>query len=194
MKFLVLICTLPERANMLRRLIRTLDRQKAKYGGLVGYKIHDAGRSMSTGQKRNQLIEQSQSDYFSFVDDDDMISDNYVDEIYNAIQSGPDVVTFNGYMTTNGRDKKKFTIKLGSRYEERGGHYYRFPNHLCAFKREKVNMIKFPELWMQEDFQWAKQIHDRRLLRTEVHIPYDLYWYDFISNKPNYASSPRLRR
>ncbi len=187
MKFLMLICTLPERASKLKRLTRALDNQIDKFPREAGYMLHDAGRSMTTGQKRNQLIEQSQSTYFSFIDDDDLVSDEYVPSIMEAILKNPDVITFNGYMTTNGMKRQNFTIKLGSRYEEKNGHFYRFPNHLCVFKRDKVNMVKFPELWAQEDFQWAKQIHDRRLLKTEVHIDKDLYWYDFISTKPSYA-------
>jgi glycosyltransferase involved in cell wall biosynthesis len=149
---------------------------------------------MSTGTKRNQLIEQSQSEYFSFCDDDDLVSDNYVSSIMTAIESKPDVVTFNGYMTTNGLNRRNFTIKLNSRYEEKNGHYYRFPNHLCAFKREKVQGIKFPDIWVQEDFQWAKQIHDRRILKTEVHLREDLYWYDYISTKPSYNVTTRIRK
>src|SRR5688500_3201644 len=78
MTFLILICTLPERANKLRRLTSTLDKQKAKYNGLVDYKINDRGRDFPTGAKRNNLIEGSQSDYFSFCDDDDLVSDSYV--------------------------------------------------------------------------------------------------------------------
>lgn len=179
MKFLILICTLPERADKLKRLTTTLDKQISKFNGVVSYKCHDAGRSLTTGRKRNMLIEGSESDYFSFVDDDDNVSDHYVNSIMNAIYTGPDVVTFCGHMTTNGANRREFTIKLGSKYEEKDGHYYRFPNHLCAFKRDKVNMVKFPELWLQEDFIWAKQINDRRLLKTEVHIESDLYWYDY---------------
>ena len=177
----ILICTLPERDFKRKRLTDSLDKQ-LRSG--VGYKLHDAGRSMTTGQKRNQLIEQTQSTYFSFIDDDDLVSDEYVSSIMEAILKNPDVITFNGYMTTNGMKRQDFTIKLGSRYEERNGHFYRFPNHLCVFKRDKVNMIKFPELWSGEDYQWAKQVHDRRILKTEVHIEKDLYWYDFISTKP----------
>jgi glycosyltransferase involved in cell wall biosynthesis len=188
--FLILICTLPERVNLLRRLTNELDKQKAKYPGLVDYKCHDAGRAMTTGQKRNQLIEQSMSDYFSFCDDDDMVSTDYIEKIMTAIESNPDVVTFNGYMTTNGRDRRGFTIKLGSKYEERDRHYYRFPNHLCAFKRDKVNHIKFPEVWVQEDYIWAKTINDRKLLKTEVHIESDLYYYEFRTDKPSYNERP----
>src|SRR3989337_820046 len=160
MTFLILICTLPERAQKLRRLTSTLDKQISKHPS-VSYKIHDAGRSMTTGAKRNQLIEQSQSDYFSFVDDDDLVSDHYVNSIMNAIATVPDVVTFNGYMTTNGINRREFTIKLGSKYEERNGHYYRFPNHLCAFRRDKVRHVKFPNQHLQEDWIWAKELNDR---------------------------------
>src|SRR6188474_3179710 len=101
MTFLILICTLPERSNQLKRLTTELDRQKVKFPGLVDYKIHDAGRMIPTGRKRNMLIEQSQSDYFSFCDDDDMVSDNYIYYIMNAIElKQPDVITFRGFMTT----------------------------------------------------------------------------------------------
>lgn len=191
MKFVILICTLPERADKLKRLTTALDKQIAKYNGQVSYRCHDAGRSLSTGRKRNMLIEGSQSDYFSFVDDDDLVSSHYVDSIMNAIESVPDVVTFCGYMTTNGANRREFTIKLGSKYEEKNGHYYRFPNHLCAFKRDKVQHVKFPDQYVQEDWLWAKAINDQRLLKTEVHIKSDLYHYQFETTKPSYGHKRR---
>src|SRR5688572_1478313 len=88
MTWMILICHLPERAEKLRRLTRALDRQKAKHKGVVDYKINDAGRSMPTGIKRNMLIEQTQSDYINFIDDDDEISENYVDEIVKGMETG----------------------------------------------------------------------------------------------------------
>lgn len=193
MKFLILICSLPERANKLRRLTTNLDRQKEKYRGLVNYKINDAGPSLPTGTKRNILIEQNHCEYFSFIDDDDSVSSDYVEQIMIAIENNPDVITFNGWMTTNGRDRRNFTIRLGSRYEEKNGHFYRFPNHLCVFKREKVSQVKFPDIWQMEDYQWAKAIHDRRLLKKEIHIEADLYWYDCWPKPKNYASRTNIR-
>lgn len=190
MKLAILICTLPERSGKLKRLTVSLDRQIEKHKD-VFYKLHDAGRSVPTGVKRNMLIEQTESEYFSFIDDDDWVSPDYVYKIATAIESKPDVVTFNGWMTTNGQNRRNFTIKLGEKYEERNRHYYRFPNHLCAFRRDKVQHIKFPATYFQEDFVWSKTINDRRLLKTEVHIESDLYWYDFQSNKPSYAKGIR---
>jgi len=188
-----LICTLPERANQLKRLTTELDRQKVKFPGLVDYKVHDAGRMIPTGRKRNMLIEQSQSDYFSFCDDDDMVSKDYIEQIMLATEKNPDVITFRGFMTTNGANRENFTIKLGSRYEQKNGHYYRFPNHLCAFKRDKVKHIKFPDQWVQEDYMWAKNIHDRGLLKTEVHIEADLYHYDCYPKQQVYARRAKIR-
>lgn len=188
----ILICTLPERADKLRRLTRSLDHQISARN-FAFYKVHDAGRSMSTGTKRNQLIEQSDSDYFSFIDDDDQVSGDYISSILQASETKPDVITFNGWMTTNGANRKNFTIKLGSEYTEKNGHYYRFPNHLCAFRREVVRHIKFPDVWQAEDYSWAKQINDRRLLKTSVHIEKDLYHYDFVSNKQPYRQIHPVR-
>lgn len=175
----ILICTLPERFDKLKRLKNILEPQVQRYKERVFISISDVGRQMPTGTKRNSLIEQTQSDYFCFIDDDDQVSGYYVDEIIKALATSPDVVTFQGWMTTNGTRKTNWTIKLGEKYEERNGHYYRWPNHLSVFKRSLVNRFKFPDVWLQEDFIWSKKIHDSGVLKSEVHIPLQLYHYEF---------------
>lgn len=178
----ILIPTLPERTRLLSRLKNILEPQVSKHPG-VEIKYHDAGRQMTTGEKRNHLINNCEGEYFSFIDDDDIVPAYYVEQLMKAIESSPDVITFIGHMTTNGRDRRDFTIKLGESYNERGGHYYRFPNHLCCFKKSLVQHIKFPHQHMQEDYIWAKQIHDRGILKSEVHIPIEMYHYDYSSVK-----------
>lgn len=175
----ILICTLPERFDKLKRLRNILDPQIDRYKDRVSIYLHDGGRQIPTGTKRNLLIEQSTSDYFCFCDDDDQVCSFYVDEIVKAIETGPDVVTFKGWMTTNGARRVDWTIKLGEKYEERNGHYYRWPNHLSVFKRALVNRFKFPDVWIQEDYIWSKAIRDSGVLKTEVHIPMQLYHYQF---------------
>lgn len=190
MKLAILIATLPERADKLKRLLSILEPQVRKRMGEVFYSLHDAGRSMPTGRKRNQLISQTESEYFVFIDDDDVIPDYYVDEILAAIEFTPDVITFNGYMTTNGQDRRDWTIRLGSEYTEKNGHYYRWPNHIVPMRREKVNGVSFPDVWVQEDYLWSKKIHELKLLKTEIHIDKEMYWYDKIHT----YSNRRLRR
>lgn len=174
----ILICTLPERADKLHRLLSVLKPQVSNYLDQVYYSVHDAGRTMPTGRKRNELINQTQSDYFVFIDDDDVVSTHYVHFILEAMKQNPDVITFNGWMTTNGQDRRNWTIKLGSDYKEENGHYYRWPNHIVPMRREAVRGVMFPEIWQQEDYLWSKKIRDLGLLKTSVHIDRDLYWYD----------------
>jgi glycosyltransferase involved in cell wall biosynthesis len=192
MTWAILIPTLPERSDKLRRLIKSLDRQKVDG---VYYKINDAGESMPTGTKRNMLIEQTESDYFSFIDDDDHISDSYVSKIVQALETNPDVVTFNGWYTEYGANRRNFTIRLGSKYydnpKDPNFYYHRFPNHLAVFKRSLVQHIKFPPIWQLEDFKWAEQIHNKGLCKTEFHIPEMLYHYD--CNPKKHAPRTKVR-
>jgi len=188
----ILICTLPERFEKLKRLKNILEPQVER-NKEVFISYNDQGRQTPTGAKRNLLIEQTQSEYICFIDDDDLVHSYYVDEIVKAMQSNPDVVTFCGWMTTNGGHRVNWEIKLGNKYEERNGMYYRFPNHLSVMKRELVRHVKFPEVWQQEDYIWAKHIHDQKLLKTEVHIPLQLYWYDFDDRKQPYARHVKIR-
>lgn len=185
MKLSILIPTLnePESIKYLRRLRGILDPQVAKYPGEVEIKIHDAGRSMPTGTKRNELIANSDGDYFSMIDVDDLVPNYYVDEMITGINQGVDVINFVGFMTTDGHSRKEFTIRIGERYEERNGRYYRYCNHLCGFKRSTVGHVKFRPIWQQEDYHYATEIRDRKLLKTEYHVERWMYHYDFKSKK-----------
>jgi glycosyltransferase involved in cell wall biosynthesis len=180
MKLSILIPTLNETRNInrLQRLRKILDPQVCKYHGQVEIVINDAGRSVPTGSKRNLLIKNSEGEYFCFIDDDDVVPEYYVEELLNAIEQGPDVITFIGHMTTDGKLRQDFTIKLGSDYVTKDDHHYRYPNHLCCFKRSVVEHIKFKPVWQQEDFMWATEIMIRKLLKSEVHIEKEMYWYD----------------
>lgn len=190
-KWSILIPTLNEPASIahLRNLRAILDPQIVKFPGQVEIRIHDAGRSMPTGTKRNELITNSDGDYFSQIDCDDWVSDTYVSDGLKAMESDPDCINFKGWMTTNGAHRRNFIIRLGYPYEERGGIYYRWPNHLSIMKRSKVGHIKFQPVWMQEDYLWSKEIKDKKLLQSEVFIDKDMYHYKFITNKPSYGAS-----
>jgi glycosyltransferase involved in cell wall biosynthesis len=183
LKLSILIPTLPERYNYLKRLQNIIYPQVSKYPDQVEVRINYAGRHMTTGRKRNELIALSSGEYFVQIDDDDTVPVYYVDELMKAIEQGPDVISFIGYMETDGKNRQNFTIKLGSRYETVNNHHYRFPNHLCCYKRSVVGHIPFPDITVTEDFQWAQRVQSLRLLKSEVHINRDMYFYQFNSKK-----------
>jgi glycosyltransferase involved in cell wall biosynthesis len=190
MKLSLLIPTLNEHRSIayLRRLRAILDPQLYRHPGQVEIVINDAGRFMPTGKKRNLLIEGSTGDYFSFIDVDDIVPDYYVARLLEGIEQDPDIITFKGFMTTNDTNRQDFTIKLGSEYVTRNNHHYRYPNHLCCFKRSLVEHVKFEPIWVQEDYKWATEIMKKRLLQKEYHIEEWMYHYDYRTDKPKYRT------
>lgn len=148
----------------------------------------DRPRNIPTGTKRNDMYAKAQGQYVCSVDCDDWIATDYVEQIITAIKSGsPDVVTFCGWYTENGRNHLDWTIKLGEKYEARheDGKYqiFRWPNHLAVMKKELATRVKFRDVWHGEDYQWSEQIMKQRLLQTEVHIPKQLYHYIYLTGK-----------
>lgn len=189
----ILIPTLPERWVGLLILTNKILEQssstlEAKHEGRNIEILTDSrSNTATTGHKRNLLINIAKGDYIVFIDDDDDISDTYINDIYDAMLNMPDVITFNGWMTTDGKDPVDFEIRLNHPYinDPRDGkdYYLRFPNHLCPMKRELVKDFKFPDVTMGEDYAWAKQIHDSDVLKTEFVIEKKLYHYKYSSVK-----------
>lgn len=132
------------------------------------------------GQYRNELIKLASGTHVVFIDDDDWVADTYVQDIVDCInESNPDVITFNGWMTTDDKSRVDFVLRLGEKYEDRNGLYYRYPNHLCPIKREIAVRVPFKNITHQEDYQWATELRDKKLLRTEAYINKQLYHYRF---------------
>lgn len=182
----ILIPTLPERKASLARVIQLLGENPE-----VEILTDDRGRHITTGQKRNDLIDRAQGEYVSQVDDDDEPQPDYCNHILTRIQlSRPDCVTFTGWMTTNGQNRVDWIIKLGERYEarispiDRITRYYRFPNHLCAIKKSIAQSVRFQHITQGEDFKWADEINKRGLIKTSEHVESPpLYHYKFITTK-----------
>lgn len=160
------------------------------------------GRNIPTGTKRTEMYQRAKGKYVCSIDCDDWIAPDYISSILEAAKSNPDVITFDGIYTENGRNRLDWVIKLGEKYEARhdpasGGKYmiFRFPNHLVPIKRDIAIKVKFPPTWQGEDFEWAKGINDARLIngiwnsgpnalvKTEIHIYKQLYWYMYVTNK-----------
>lgn len=172
----ILIPVINEDRHLLPRLLTELNRQIIEGVEII---IDEREPPVTTGQKRNDLIEKAIGEYVVFVDADDLILDGYISGILNAAASEPDCITFRGYMCTDGQRRENFVLRLGERYESRGGVYYRWPNHITPIKRTIAQSIKFPHITKGEDYAWSKAIADNKLIKSEVFIDKDLYFYDF---------------
>lgn len=183
----ILIPTINGRENLYNRLQTELIRQIAKYNLLGKIQIlnsKDKKGEHSIGWKRNLLLQHCEGEYSMFIDDDDMICEDSLPLIINLLNNKPDVITLDGTLTTDGKNPKKFIHSLAyNEWFEKGGVYYRPPNHLNPMKTSIAKQFKFPDISMGEDRDWSMQICKSGLLKSEFSIGKTYYFYDYKTNK-----------
>jgi len=142
---------------------------------------------ITTGQKRNHLLRCANGKYTWFIDDDDEIVEGALELVLAALLKNPDVVSFNGYMTTDGTHRVDWEIRLGHPYkavQKDGKEYYlRHPNHISPIRRELALQVKFPHQNQREDYEWAMGMLNSGLLKTQEIIDTPVYHYKFRTNK-----------
>lgn len=175
----ILIATIPERRIMFDRLLYEIRQQVIKANVEIEILADPEGGSI--GAKRQRMIEKAQGEYVVFIDDDDRIDKDYLMLILNALKENPDVVGFNGIMTTNGRMTKMFRISKDFNYEEKKGVYYRYNNHLSPVKRELALVTGYKDIGYGEDYDYATRL--KPLIKTEVYIDRYLYYYKYVTKK-----------
>lgn len=178
MKLSILICTLVERADQLRKLIFELGQQAGPTAGDVQILFRSDNREMPTGEKRNIMLAEATGEYVAFFDDDDWPEPDYIPSVMKAIESKPDCVGIEGIVYfVNTQKKQRFvhSIQCCGWYTGIDG-YYRTPNHLNPIRREIALQVKFnPHLYVQEDSDYAERV--RPLLKTEEYIDHPIYNY-----------------
>lgn len=182
----ILIPTLPERQNSYLKIFNMIINScPPELFHSIEILSDDRGREVKTGTKRNDLMKRARGTYIWFIDDDDMIEPYAMMEVLRGIVSDADVICFNGYMTTNGVKRVDWEIRLGHPYksiQKDGKEYYlRHPNHISPMKRELALKAKFPDKTIFEDYEFAKQLNDKGILKTEYVIDKIIYHYQFIS-------------
>ena len=186
-KLSILICSLVERKDFLDRLMDCLSKQKTDEVEII---TAIDNREKSIGNKRNELLQQAQGEYIAFIDDDDMVSDNYVQLLLEAIdKSKPDVIGMHLLMTVDGVNEERtyHSLKYDHWWDEpdpeRPGRtrYFRNPNHLNPVKRELALKTPFVDTNWGEDLEYSKAM--LQFLKSEEYIEQPIYYYLFRSNK-----------
>jgi glycosyltransferase involved in cell wall biosynthesis len=177
----ILICTLPQRAALLARLMDVLTPQVC--GHSVEILTAENAGELSIGEKRQRLLSRSDGQYVCFVDDDDLVPDSYVSRILEATQGRPDVVGMYGTMTTNGRNPQRFILsRQFDHWFEQKGIYYRPPNHVCPVRRELALQVGYKSISFGEDKDYSDRLFP--LLQTE-HFISDIPMYSYLFVSPD---------
>lgn len=171
----VLVCHVPERSAQLERM-------------LVGLGTHeraeilvDGEQYASIGAKRNALLARAAGAYVCYVDDDDVVDDNYLVELVGACErSRPDCVGIVGVILHGYQCPRKFvhSITCAGWYTNTGDlAYYRTPNHLNPIRVDIVREVGGfnPRSSFGEDIEFSRIV--RPYLKREVLVRKPLYYY-----------------
>lgn len=186
MKFSILICTIESRAAFLERLLARLTPQLVD--GVEIVIGHDDG-DVSIGAKRNVMIAEARGEYVAFVDDDDLVSEDYVSSILTAIECKPNTVGFVLQRYVDGRKDKaslhtlRYTGWANGNEWRYGSVYERTPNHLNPTRADIVRRFPYAGINFGEDRDYSLRI--REALVSEVFIDKPLYIYEFRSRRTN---------
>jgi len=176
----ILICSIIERAKLLHRLLVHL---KVQMTDAVEVITEIDNCEMTIGEKRNKLLSRAQGDYVAFIDDDDLVSDDYISKILAAIKTKPDCCSLQGEIThlmgpKNAKKMQTDLFKHSIEYDhwfENNGIYYRCPNHLNAIKRNIALQVGFTPKNVGEDYDFSTQVFP--LLKIEEKITETIYYY-----------------
>lgn len=181
MKLSILICSLVSRTELYRALAKGLRGQidSLEAGDIVEVLVLTDNKEITTGSKRNKLLQKATGDYIVYIDDDDKVSANYISALLGKMQSNPDVIVFDAHRYHNGKFDRP--VKYGIDYEKdfnTARFYYRIPNHLMCVKRELALQVPFKDVNFGEDSDYAKRLLP--LLKKQERINEVLYeyWYD----------------
>jgi glycosyltransferase involved in cell wall biosynthesis len=190
----ILIPTLPIRINSYSNLIMKLNNQIIENNLTEKIQILSFcdTRDVTVGIKRNWLLENSNSKYVCFLDDDDDISDNYVKLLYDATLSEADCITFLGEYHENGKITDFSISTMHNRNYNDKTCMYRLPNHLCPVKREIALASMFTDKNFGEDFDYAEKINS--IIKNEYHIKEKLYFYLFDSVLSQTAPTSQVKQ
>lgn len=180
----ILICSLEERKEQFLSRILSLIKPQIE-GKRVEIVILTDQAQIPIGSKRNIALDSANGKYVCFVDDDDLVSEDYVDLILEKTHQDPDVISISGFITTNGGDRKLVSQGIEFTHSEVEGVYYRLPNHLSIHKKSTI-VSRFMNLRTGEDDEWAS----RRIkeIKKESRIEKPIYHYDYRTDTKKYFS------
>jgi len=130
---------------------------------------------MSIGSKREMLIQRSNSKYSAFIDDDDEITDAYIEDLREMIRGSYPVMRLRGTI-----HPYTFTHSLANTLSSpmaRGEVFLRPPNHLNPMMTDIAKLIHFRDAVRGEDLEWTIRMSKAGFLKQEYQSNSDRIHY-----------------
>ena len=117
---------------------------------------------------RNRGLDEATGEYIVFIDSDDLVSEDYIEQIFKAIESNPDTV----YISWRSIDRRLGKVIMSEKDEFN-------PWNRCVwnrvFKREWLNGLRFnEEMQVAEDDDFLKRLPEAK---SKTYIAKPIYYY-----------------
>ena len=176
MKWSILIPSMPDRREQRRRVLMILEPQLKKYDDIELLILEDNCKR-DYGHKLQSMIDIAQGEYISFIDDDDLISENYVDRIYSHLDGVVDCIGFSGHISINDGPIMPVFYSMENKIpENRFDGYYRFIQHVNPIKKSIVEQVPY-DGHFGADTEWSDKVSELNLITLETYIPEVMYMY-----------------
>lgn len=191
----ILVPTIAQREPLFLRLLGALLPQADEAAGaveVVGYR--NAGRP-SLGVIRDSMLANARGKYVAFVDDDDMISEDYVSTVLPLLADDPDHVGFRMEYSEDGGEPEIVDHSLVHGRWHRAadsGILCRDFTHVDPIRRAHALRGRFAQAkpGRAEDRAWVKQV--RPWLHTERYTDRILYRYLFRNDTTSWQRPERV--
>ena len=181
----ILVPTIPSRGELLSRLLAILAPQVTPEVEIL---VNMDSGAKTIGDKRNSLLRAAEGEYVSSIDDDDLVSSDYIEQLMVGINLGVDVVSIRGLYFENGVHKGETIDKPYQAWRTIPGDgtltFLRGTQHLDAIRREIAQSVKFENRGWGEDSIWSKTLEMKFPNLTSYQVPMNVYFYHYVSNKP----------
>jgi hypothetical protein len=170
----ILICSIEHRTDMLAALLAELERQLLPG---IGVRVFRDNLETEYGAKCQRLLESSEAEYTSFLDDDDWIAGDFTRTIMEALEQRPDYVGFKVLYTEDGVPQMPVFHSLQyDGWVNNPEALYRDIAHFNPIRRE----LALEGVWEGgdgADRRWAEQLRAKGCVKTEVFIDRELHHY-----------------
>ena len=178
----ILVMTVPNRRRtFMQDILDSLERQVGSNKDVEILCLYD-NKMRTVGDKRTALLSIAKGDYIAFVDDDDMVSNDYIGEVLHTLRTEPttDVLVFDVEYKNGG--SPPHLCRHGLEYENGlvKDVFYRKPAHIHVWKRNIVKDVPFLPVSNGEDMDWTKRVS--QLVKVQTRIEKVLYYYNFNTN------------
>jgi glycosyltransferase involved in cell wall biosynthesis len=191
----ILIPTMPGREASLQRLMASIREKTERLAPLLRVElcVDFDNRESSIGVKRNRLLHRARGKYVSFIDDDDDITDAYVEDVLAMFQGGFQTMRLCGSIGSN-----TFFHSIAITLKDPmavGDVFQRCVNHLNPMLADIAKLVSFKDATYGEDMDWTVRLCKMGFVTSE-YCPDDLSRVHYIYNlrEPLHPSAIQLQR